>query len=54
MDRSFGHHPRDGRFPIWLQRFRRSAFLDSLNQDFFLASIAVSVLVPIGIGAHFH
>jgi 4-hydroxybenzoate polyprenyltransferase len=39
---------------IYLHAFRRSASLDSLNQDFFLANIAVSVIVLIGIGARFH
>jgi 4-hydroxybenzoate polyprenyltransferase len=39
---------------LYLHLFRRSASLDSLNQDFFLANIAVSVLVLLGIGARFH
>jgi len=39
---------------LYLHLFRRSASLDSLNQDFFLANIAVSVIVLIGIGARFH
>lgn len=39
---------------LYLHLFRRSASLDSLNQDFFLANIAVSVFVLIGIGARFH
>ena len=38
---------------IYLHGFRRSASLDSLNQDFFLANIAVSLCVLGGIGACF-
>jgi 4-hydroxybenzoate polyprenyltransferase len=38
---------------LYVHLFRRSASLDSLNQDFFLANIAVSVLVLIGIGIRF-
>jgi 4-hydroxybenzoate polyprenyltransferase len=38
---------------IYLHAFRRSASLDSLNQDFFLANIAVSLCVLAGIGANF-
>ncbi len=39
---------------LWyLHVFRRSASLDSLNQDFFLANIAVSICVLAGIGASF-
>lgn len=34
--------------------FNRLAFFLSLNQDFSLADIAVSVIVLIGIGAPFH
>ncbi len=34
---------------VYLHRFRRSAGLDNLNQDFFLANIAVSVAVFLGI-----
>jgi 4-hydroxybenzoate polyprenyltransferase len=34
---------------LYLHLFRRSASLDSLNQDFFLANIAVSVCVMLGI-----
>jgi len=43
-----------GALLVYLHRFRRSASLDSLNQDFFLANIAVSVIVLIGIGFRFH
>jgi 4-hydroxybenzoate polyprenyltransferase len=38
---------------IYLHVFRSSASLDSMNQDFFLANIAVSFIVLIGIGASF-
>jgi 4-hydroxybenzoate polyprenyltransferase len=38
---------------LYLHLFRRSASLDSLNQDFFLANIAVSCIVLAGIGASF-
>lgn len=38
---------------LYLHLFRRSASLDSLNQDFFLANIAVSVCVMAGIVANF-
>lgn len=38
---------------IYLHLFRRSASLDSLNQDFFLANIAVSFCVMAGIVANF-
>jgi 4-hydroxybenzoate polyprenyltransferase len=38
---------------LYLHLFRRSASLDSLNQDFFLANIAVSLIVMIGIGVSF-
>lgn len=38
---------------LYLHVFRRSASLDSLNQDFFLANIAVSLCVLAGIGASF-
>ncbi len=38
---------------IYLHGFRRSASLDALNQDFFLANIAISLCVLAGIGAHF-
>lgn len=38
---------------LYLHLFRRSASLDSLNQDFFLANIAMSVIVLIGIGIRF-
>lgn len=34
----------------YLHLFRRSASLDSMNQDFFLANIAVSLIVMAGIG----
>ena len=43
-----------GALLVYLHLFRRSASLDSLNQDFFLANIAVSVMVLIGIGFRFH
>ncbi len=36
---------------VYLHGFRRSASLDSMNQDFFLANIAVSIIVLVGIGA---
>jgi 4-hydroxybenzoate polyprenyltransferase len=36
---------------LYLHLFRRSASLDSLNQDFFLANIAVSLCIMLGIGA---
>jgi 4-hydroxybenzoate polyprenyltransferase len=39
---------------LYLHLFRRSASLDSLNQDFFLANIAVSVIVLVGIAFRFH
>lgn len=39
---------------LYLHLFRRSASLDSLNQDFFVANIAVSVIVLVGIAARFH
>jgi 4-hydroxybenzoate polyprenyltransferase len=38
---------------LYLHVFRKSASLDSLNQDFFLANIAVSLCVLAGIGASF-
>jgi 4-hydroxybenzoate polyprenyltransferase len=38
---------------LYLHLFRRSASLDSMNQDFFLANIAVSFCVMLGIGASF-
>lgn len=38
---------------LYLHLFRRSASLDTLNQDFFLANIAVSVCVMAGIVANF-
>jgi 4-hydroxybenzoate polyprenyltransferase len=38
---------------IYLHVFRKSASLDSMNQDFFLANIAVSFCVMIGIAAGF-
>ncbi len=38
---------------LYLHLFRRSASLDSLNQDFFLANIAVSLCVMFGIGVSF-
>jgi 4-hydroxybenzoate polyprenyltransferase len=38
---------------LYLHLFRRSASLDSLNQDFFLANIAVSFCVMAGIVANF-
>ncbi|MDB5105837.1 MAG: putative 4-hydroxybenzoate polyprenyltransferase [Fibrobacteres bacterium] len=37
----------------YLHLYRRSASLDSMNQDFFLANIAVSFCVMLGIGASF-
>jgi 4-hydroxybenzoate polyprenyltransferase len=36
---------------LYLHLFRRSDSLDSMNQDFFLANIAVSLCVMVGIGA---
>ena len=36
---------------LYLHLFRRSASLDDMNQDFFLANIAVSLCVMVGIGA---
>jgi 4-hydroxybenzoate polyprenyltransferase len=36
---------------LYLHLFRKSASLDSMNQDFFLANIAVSLCVMVGIGA---
>jgi 4-hydroxybenzoate polyprenyltransferase len=36
---------------LYLHLFRKSASLDSMNQDFFLANIAVSLCVMLGIGA---
>jgi 4-hydroxybenzoate polyprenyltransferase len=38
---------------LFLHLFRKSASLDSLNQDFFLANIAVSFCVMAGIVANF-
>ena len=38
---------------LYLHVFRKSASLDLMNQDFFLANIAVSFLVLAGIGASF-
>jgi 4-hydroxybenzoate polyprenyltransferase len=38
---------------LYVHVFRRSASLDSMNQDFFLANIAVSLLVLAGIAAGF-
>jgi len=38
---------------IYLHFFRKSASLDSLNQDFFMANIAISFLVLVGIGSYF-
>ncbi len=38
---------------LYVHLFRRSASLDALNQDFFLANIAVSLCVLAGIGASF-
>jgi 4-hydroxybenzoate polyprenyltransferase len=38
---------------LYVHLFRRSASLDALNQDFFLANIAVSLCVMAGIGASF-
>jgi 4-hydroxybenzoate polyprenyltransferase len=43
-----------GALLLYLHLFRRSASLDSLNQDFFLANIAVSVIVLVGIAFRFH
>jgi 4-hydroxybenzoate polyprenyltransferase len=34
---------------VYLHRFRRSASLDALNQDFFLANAAISVVVLLGV-----
>lgn len=36
---------------LYVHLFRKSASLDTLNQDFFLANIAVSLCVMVGIGA---
>jgi 4-hydroxybenzoate polyprenyltransferase len=36
---------------LYVHLFRKSASLDALNQDFFLANIAVSLCVMVGIGA---
>ncbi len=36
---------------VYLHLFRRSDSLDSMNQDFFLANIAVSLCIMLGIGA---
>lgn len=36
---------------LYVHIFRKSASLDALNQDFFLANIAVSICVMVGIGA---
>lgn len=38
---------------LYVHLFRRSPSLDSLNQDFFLANIAVSLCVLVGIGSSF-
>jgi len=38
---------------LYLHVLRRSASLDSLNQDFFLANIGISLCVMVGIGARF-
>jgi len=38
---------------IFLHFFRKSASLDSLNQDFFMANIAISLCVLVGIGTRF-
>jgi 4-hydroxybenzoate polyprenyltransferase len=38
---------------LYLHLFRRSDSLDSMNQDFFLANIAVSLCVMVGIGICF-
>lgn len=40
-------------FLMYLHFFRKSASLDSLNQDFFLANIAISFCVLLGIGSRF-
>ncbi|HKP97684.1 MAG TPA: UbiA-like polyprenyltransferase [Fibrobacteria bacterium] len=42
-----------GAMLLYLHLFRRSDSLDSMNQDFFLANIAVSLCVMVGIGGCF-
>lgn len=34
---------------VWLHRFRRSDSLDSLNQDFFLGNVAISLCIFLGV-----